>query len=41
MPEPFETGFAYAQYKCQFKCNSFGGSSFFVKYRKSPPPSQN
>ncbi|KAK7967218.1 uncharacterized protein PG986_001495 [Apiospora aurea] len=32
MPLPLETGFAYAQYKCQFKCNSFGGSSFFVKY---------
>ncbi|KAK7936082.1 hypothetical protein PG985_001577 [Apiospora marii] len=32
VPEPFETGFAYAQYKCQFKCNSFGGLSFFVKY---------
>ncbi|KAK8035209.1 hypothetical protein PG993_010204 [Apiospora rasikravindrae] len=32
MPLPTETGFAYAQYKCQFKCNSFGGSSFFVKY---------
>ncbi|KAK8100399.1 hypothetical protein PG999_010773 [Apiospora kogelbergensis] len=32
VPLPLETGFAYAQFKCQFKCNSFGGSSFFVKY---------
>ncbi|KAK8058508.1 hypothetical protein PG994_008956 [Apiospora phragmitis] len=32
VPLPTETGFAYAQYKCQFKCNSFEGSSFFVKY---------
>ncbi|KAK6834059.1 hypothetical protein PG987_008753 [Apiospora arundinis] len=32
VPPPLETGFAYAQFRCQFKCNSFGGSSFFVKY---------
>ncbi|KAK7963644.1 hypothetical protein PG988_010618 [Apiospora saccharicola] len=35
--EPTETGFAYAQFKCQFKCNSWSASSFFVKWCKSSP----
>ncbi|KAH8197134.1 hypothetical protein TruAng_008700 [Truncatella angustata] len=31
--EPKETGFAYAQFKCQYTCNAApSGSSFFVKY---------
>lgn len=33
MPEPVESGFAYAQFKCQYYCN--GGpdaGSFFVNY---------
>jgi hypothetical protein len=35
VPEPKETGFAYAQFKCQYTCNSApGGSSFFVEYGK-------
>ncbi|ORY71334.1 uncharacterized protein BCR38DRAFT_404429 [Pseudomassariella vexata] len=29
---PVESGFAYAQFKCQYKCNSYRGSSFFVNY---------
>ncbi|KAK9775605.1 hypothetical protein SCAR479_07711 [Seiridium cardinale] len=33
VPEPKETGFAYAQFKCQYTCNAApGGSSFFVQY---------
>ncbi|ETS77023.1 hypothetical protein PFICI_10897 [Pestalotiopsis fici W106-1] len=33
VPDPKETGFAYAQFKCQYTCNSApGGSSFFVEY---------
>ncbi|KAI1879093.1 hypothetical protein JX265_003270 [Neoarthrinium moseri] len=34
VPTPIETGFAYAQFKCQYTCNGASppGSSFFVKY---------
>lgn len=32
VPAPLETGFALAQFKCQFKCNSFDSASFFVEY---------
>ncbi|KAI1169182.1 hypothetical protein F5B18DRAFT_594355 [Nemania serpens] len=33
VPEPVETGFAYAQYKCQYYCrnHSSEGGSFFVR----------
>ncbi|KAI1201114.1 hypothetical protein F5X97DRAFT_320773 [Nemania serpens] len=32
VPEPVETGFAYAQYKCQYYCrNHSEGGSFFVR----------
>ncbi|KAI0124159.1 hypothetical protein BJ170DRAFT_73929 [Xylariales sp. AK1849] len=29
---PLESGFAYAQFKCQYTCNAVPGSSFFVEY---------
>lgn len=32
VPAPLETGFAFAQFKCQFKCNSLDSASFFVEY---------
>ncbi|KAI0150256.1 hypothetical protein GGR57DRAFT_504597 [Xylariaceae sp. FL1272] len=33
VPPPIETGFAYAQFKCQFYCENFSkGGSFFVRY---------
>ncbi|KAI4599368.1 hypothetical protein KJ359_001810 [Pestalotiopsis sp. 9143b] len=33
VPDPMETGFAYAQFKCQYTCNNApSGSSFFVQY---------
>lgn len=32
VPAPLERGFAFAQFKCQFKCNSFDSASFFVEY---------
>ncbi|KAI0400612.1 hypothetical protein F4802DRAFT_478944 [Xylaria palmicola] len=32
VPEPVETGFAYAQFKCQYYCeNQSEGGSFFVR----------
>ncbi|TGJ81279.1 hypothetical protein E0Z10_g7483 [Xylaria hypoxylon] len=32
VPEPIETGFAYAQYKCEYYCkNHSEGGSFFVR----------
>ncbi|KAI1761321.1 hypothetical protein GGR53DRAFT_36712 [Hypoxylon sp. FL1150] len=33
VPQPLETGFAYAQFKCQYYCNNIpGAGSFFVHY---------
>ncbi|KAI1801024.1 hypothetical protein F4811DRAFT_481351 [Daldinia bambusicola] len=35
VPPPVESGFAYAQFKCQYYCNNAGGTgagSFFVNY---------
>ncbi|EMR67094.1 hypothetical protein UCREL1_5909 [Eutypa lata UCREL1] len=32
VPMPIESGFAYAQFKCQYSCNSRESGSFFVKY---------
>ncbi|KAL7625001.1 hypothetical protein AAE478_004215 [Parahypoxylon ruwenzoriense] len=33
VPPPLESGFAYAQFKCQYYCNgSPGAGSFFVNY---------
>ncbi|KAI1477548.1 hypothetical protein F4774DRAFT_192365 [Daldinia eschscholtzii] len=35
VPPPVESGFAYAQFKCQYYCNNAGGvgaGSFFVNY---------
>ncbi|KAK7750225.1 hypothetical protein SLS62_007855 [Diatrype stigma] len=32
VPEPIESGFAYAQFKCQYSCNAHDSGSFFVKY---------
>lgn len=29
---PVESGFAYAEFKCQYSCNSYEGSSYFIKY---------
>lgn len=32
VPEPIETGFAYAQFKCEYYCkNHSEGGSFFVR----------
>ncbi|KAI1458911.1 hypothetical protein F4805DRAFT_106557 [Annulohypoxylon moriforme] len=33
VPDPVETGFAYAQFKCQYYCNNVpNAESFFVNY---------
>ncbi|KAI1493245.1 hypothetical protein F5X96DRAFT_666894 [Biscogniauxia mediterranea] len=32
VPQPHETGFAYAQFKCQNYCNNNGHGGFFVSY---------
>ncbi|KAI5924395.1 hypothetical protein F4810DRAFT_709730 [Camillea tinctor] len=32
VPEPIETGFAYAQFKCQHYCANNGAGGFFVDY---------
>ncbi|KAI1206276.1 uncharacterized protein F4807DRAFT_463764 [Annulohypoxylon truncatum] len=32
VPPPVETGFAYAQFKCQYYCNNVPSGSFFVNY---------
>ncbi|KAI1411916.1 hypothetical protein F5Y13DRAFT_52946 [Hypoxylon sp. FL1857] len=32
VPPPVETGFAYAQFKCQYYCNNADSKSFFVNY---------
>ncbi|KAI1390729.1 uncharacterized protein F4822DRAFT_162281 [Hypoxylon trugodes] len=32
VPEPVESGFAYAQFKCQYFCNAKPAGSFFVNY---------
>ncbi|KAI1101972.1 hypothetical protein F4804DRAFT_282574 [Jackrogersella minutella] len=33
VPPPVESGFAYAQFKCQYYCNNMpGAGSFFVNY---------
>ncbi|KAI0884247.1 uncharacterized protein GGS22DRAFT_189378 [Annulohypoxylon maeteangense] len=32
VPPPVETGFAYAQFKCQYYCNNVPAGSFFVNY---------
>ncbi|KAI0834729.1 hypothetical protein F5Y06DRAFT_150748 [Hypoxylon sp. FL0890] len=38
VPPPVETGFAYAQFKCQYYCNNADSRSFFVNYAGKGSP---